>query len=132
MKKITLSIIILLFTTTLFSQEISGVSVPIVTYKVDTTATSHGLTIPSPFYFSVSSLTAEVDTSIGMFLQSYTITSTDSNCVNKISLDSIPGVKIYPMPVNVVDTITLGGMVEKYVKQNLIDIFGENNVSKFK
>jgi len=112
------------------AQTPSGVSAPIVTYKIDTTGYSNGLTITDPFFVAVNSLTAEIDTAVGFMLLSYTITSTDSLQINKIANDSIPSFKIYPMTVAEVDTMTLDEMVESRIKQNLIDVYKSNNVSK--
>ena len=38
--------------------------------------------------------------------------------------------KIYPMSLVHVATLTLGEMVEEYIKKNLEDVYGANNVTK--
>jgi len=131
MKKLLL--LMALFMGVLFTasaQTPSGVSVPIVTYQIDATGYSHGLTINDPFYVSVNSLTAEIDTAVGFMLLSYTVTTTDSLLQNKVPNDSLPTFKIYPLTIEAVDTLTLDGMVEKYIKKNLEDVYGAENVSK--
>jgi len=132
MKKLVLVLAVLgiFLSNEIKAQKPSGYSVPIVTYKVDTTAYSNGLTVPAPFYFHVSSLSAEIDTSVGFFIQAYTFNTVDSLGTVKIINDSIPGRKIYPVSIPEVDTLTLDGMIELKIKQNLIDLYGINNVTK--
>lgn len=129
MKKLIFILLIAIgFSLDLNAQTPSGVSAPIVTYKIDTTGYSNGLTINQPFYIFVNSLTAEIDTAVGFMLLSYTKTTTDSLGINKVVNDSLPSFKIYPMSIPDVDTLTLDGMVEKYIKQNLIDVYNSTNV----
>jgi hypothetical protein len=131
MKKIILvSAILLIILPNFKSQTNVGVSVPMVTYQIDTNSYSHGLQVPSGWYFSVNSLTAEIDSSQGFLLQSYTINSLDINRNTKVSNDSIPNMKVYQMSLEHVETLTLGEMVEEYVKKNLEEIYGVNNVIK--
>ena len=131
MKKLILvSAILLIILPNFKAQTGVGVSVPMVTYQIDTISYSHGLQVPSGWYFSVNSLTAEIDSSQGFLLQSYTINSLDINRNTKVSNDSIPNMKVYQMSLEHVETLTLGEMVEEYVKKNLEEIYGVNNVIK--
>ncbi len=107
-----------------------GSSIPMVTYQIDTVSYSHGLQVPSGWYFSVNSLTAEIDSSKGFLLQSYTVNSLDINRNTKVSNDSIPNMKVYQMSLEHVETLTLNEMVIEYVKKNLDEIYGVNNVTK--
>ena len=105
-------------------------SIPIVTYKIDTTGYSNGLEIPAPFYFCINSLCAEIDPTTGFNLYSYSYNLSDTINEIKILNDSIPSLKKYPMSITDVDTMTLDQMVESYIKKNLEDIYGVNNISK--
>ena len=69
MKKLVLVLLVGMFTAlSVNGQSIAGVSEPIVIYKVDTSSYSNGLQVPAPWYFSVNSLTAEIDTSGRIFI----------------------------------------------------------------
>jgi len=112
-----------------FAFNATAQTTPIVTYKISTTGYSNGLTIPSPFYFSVNTLGAEIGAT-GFSLYSYSVNTTDSAGTVKVVNDSISQLKIYPISVAEVDTMTLDQMIESRVKQNLIDVYGSENVSK--
>ena len=131
MKKLLLTLLLCGFSAGILNaQTPAGVSVPLVTYKVATTGYSNGLQIVSPFYISVNSLTAEIDTAAGFMLMSHTMTTTDSSLTNVVVNDSIPPFKIYSVTIAEVDTMTLDGMIESRIKQNLIDVYGVGNISK--
>lgn len=102
---------------------------PIVTYKVDTTGYANGLNIPQPHFVHVNLLSAKVG-SDAFRLYSYTTTSTDSVGINVVANDSLAEVKVYPMTIPEVDTLTLDGMVERFIKKDLENIYGPSNISK--
>lgn len=109
--------------------QVSESAAPIVTYKIEATGYSNGLQLPNPHYFHVDMLSAVI-TEEGFQLYSYTHTSVDSASTVPLANDSIPELVLYPMTVEAVDTLNLQGMVQQYVRQNAIDVYGEGNVIK--
>lgn len=103
--------------------------IPTATYKITATGYSNGLQLPNPHFFHVDMLSAKVSET-GFILYSYTHTSTDSASTITLVNDSIPELKTYTMSLAAVDTLTLQGMVQQYVKQNIVDIYGQANVIK--
>lgn len=132
MKKLLLGLLLLLAFTNLDAQQLNGVAEPIVTYRIDTTSHSNGLQVPSGWYLSISKLEAVPDTSGSLILNSLSISSTDSNMVHVFNCDSINSYASYQMTIEHVETLTLGGMIEEYIKKSLEQMFGTNNVVKFK
>jgi len=106
--------------------------IPVVTYQINSDAGfSNGLDLPNPFYFHVNKLSTNVKDTTGLNLYSYTYTSTDSlDFTNQLMNDSIPELKTYFMTIPEVDTLTLDGMIEKFVKEDLKAKFGDGNVIK--
>lgn len=105
---------------------------PITTYEITSNVGySNGLNFSNPFYIHVDRLAANVKDTTGLNLFSYTYSSIVlTDYTTKMVNDSLPALVLYPMAVVEVDTLTLDGMIEKYIKKNLETIFGAENVTK--
>ena len=104
-------------------------SAQLVTYEIDATAYSNGLTIPSPFFFTVKEVSASIING-GLSINSLTINHTDTVNVVNIKNDSINSLKLYPVTQAYIDTMNLDGLIENIIKKNLTDLYGINNVTK--
>lgn len=104
--------------------DLSGFSTPISVYQIDTSVYSNGELVSPPTYVGVSSLVAEVDTAVGLYLLSYNTCAIDSNLTIKFKNDSIPRISMYRLEPADVDTLT--GVVSKYFYQDFVNMFGSN------
>ncbi|MCA9497097.1 MAG: hypothetical protein KC589_09200 [Nanoarchaeota archaeon] len=107
----------------------SNSNAQLVTYEIGVDGYSNGLTIQSPFYVGVESASALVSNGV-LNIQAILYTSTTVNGSIKVKNDSINDIIYYPTTVAEIDTLNLDGLIKYFIKNDLDNKFGSENVTK--
>lgn len=110
-----------------FSNVINAQQVSI--YKIDTVASSNGMTINAPWYFKVNTACLE-NIDGNWFINSYVVTYLDILNIVPIKNDSIPSFNAISIPESDYNSLSNPELGTKYIEGNLKNIYGINNVTK--